>query len=340
MPWAKLDDQLHSNDKVEEAGLEAMGLWTLALSHAAALLTDGFVSAERVRRIAGNPKRGVRLAERLCAARLWHRADEPCPAGHDECDRTRRSTVGYRFHDWDDYQASRDDVEAGRARKKRNLEQHRARKSAQSGESGAEATVDEVGVKSISGRLQQPAGNRGEIVAPPIPSDPIRSDPIRSDAEKAQPETVVLHSIRGNPAGGSAATVTDRVSEELERSPKTRKLATAEWASELVLLAGAVRADDLCAAIRKCVVGAPEGLTEAALKQRIVGFVANARNIEAVRRTRAREVEEPAKPHPPGYIPLGLRPDIPPPPPLFTGDPNEPILDSPFPFLNAMGGKS
>jgi len=159
--------------------------------------------------------------------------------------------------------------------------------------------------------------------------------------EKISPETVVPQLPPESSSGGPAATVTDRVFEELGRSPKTRKLATPEWTSELVLLAGAVRADDLSAAIRKCVVGAPEGLTEAALKQRIVGFVANARNIEAVRRVRAEELEEPPKkPHPPGYIPLGLRPDIPPPPMPFSGDPNEPIENSPFPFLNAVGGKA
>ena len=43
MSWAKIDDRLHSHTKVRKAGLEAMGLWVLCLSHCAAQLTDGFV---------------------------------------------------------------------------------------------------------------------------------------------------------------------------------------------------------------------------------------------------------------------------------------------------------
>ena len=365
MTWAKVDDQLHSHEKSERAGLEAMGLWTLALSHAAARLTNGFVSKERIKRFAQNAKKGDRLAESLRSVRLWHRADEPCPLGHEDCDRYRSPEDGYRFHDWQDYQPTREQVEAARTRKKRSLEEHRARKQAEKAEQTPDETENDASVKSISGQLRIAVGNRSEILSPdpdpvPIPSRPVPTRPDEMPSETPTPRSLPA-TLVGGPALLKSAVVGDlerdlpptppptpvlptiaaKVFEELGRSLKTRKLATHEWADELVLLAGAVRADDLCAAIRKCVVGAPEGFSEAALKQRIVGFVANARNIEAVRRTRAEQAEEPPKKaHTPGYIPLGPRPDIPPPPMLITGDPNEPIKDSPFPFLNAMGGKA
>lgn len=81
MTWARLDDQLHAHPKALAAGLEAMGLWTLALSWCRAYRTGGQVSPEALRRLAG-PK-AKRLAARLVDARLWK------PAGD-----------GWRFHDW------------------------------------------------------------------------------------------------------------------------------------------------------------------------------------------------------------------------------------------------
>lgn len=92
----------------------------------------------------------------------------------------------------------------------------------------------------------------------------------------------------GGVPGGAAASISEQVQGELRRSQKTRGFATREWADELCGIAGAVRPSDLVAAIRKCVVGAQDGLTEQALKQRITGFVAKARTIEGVDSARER----------------------------------------------------
>lgn len=69
MTWAKLDDQLHGDPRAVEAGLEAMGLYALALSCMGAYLTDGEITAAQVKRIAG--RKGPALARRLVTVGLW-----------------------------------------------------------------------------------------------------------------------------------------------------------------------------------------------------------------------------------------------------------------------------
>lgn len=83
MSWFPVDDAFHSHPKARKAGLEALGLWTLAGSHCMAYLTDGFVADWWVK----EKPRGAVLAKRLVAAGLWS------PAEHD-------GEQGWQFHDW------------------------------------------------------------------------------------------------------------------------------------------------------------------------------------------------------------------------------------------------
>lgn len=73
MTWAKVDDRLYDDPRCEAAGLDAMGLFVLAMSYMGAYHTDGWITAERVRRIAG--RRGVWLADKLVIAGWWERPD-------------------------------------------------------------------------------------------------------------------------------------------------------------------------------------------------------------------------------------------------------------------------
>lgn len=73
MTWAKLDDRMHDDPRTEAAGIEAMGLWAIALSYMADHGTNGVISKERTRRIAG--RSGHWLAERLVKAGWWTRTD-------------------------------------------------------------------------------------------------------------------------------------------------------------------------------------------------------------------------------------------------------------------------
>jgi hypothetical protein len=104
MTWGRLDDKLHAHPKADAAGLEAMGLWVLALSYCCDQLTDGHVTAARVARLAGNAKRGAKLASLLVQTGFWHAITDRCPADHAGCNRyVIEGSDGFRFHDWEDW---------------------------------------------------------------------------------------------------------------------------------------------------------------------------------------------------------------------------------------------
>ncbi|UXE04548.1 hypothetical protein SEA_AUBS_76 [Mycobacterium phage Aubs] len=83
MSWFPVDDAFHSHPKARKAGLEAVGLWTLAGSYSMAYLTDGFVPEWWVK----EKPRGMALARRLVAADLWISEEK----GGEQ---------GFQFHDW------------------------------------------------------------------------------------------------------------------------------------------------------------------------------------------------------------------------------------------------
>lgn len=82
-----VDDRLHSHPKARQAGLAAMGLWTMAGSYCAAYLTDGFVPSSFVRGF----DNGFRSANKLVEVGLWVRAEN------------EDGQSGYSFHDWGDH---------------------------------------------------------------------------------------------------------------------------------------------------------------------------------------------------------------------------------------------
>jgi hypothetical protein len=90
MTWFKVDDSFHSHPKALAAGPAAVGLWTIAGTWSCANLTDGFVPDYVLPRLAEGAQE---LARTLVAAGLW-----------------RRAKGGHRFHDWDVYQRSREEV--------------------------------------------------------------------------------------------------------------------------------------------------------------------------------------------------------------------------------------
>lgn len=88
MPWFKVDDNLAFHHKVVTAGNAALGLWVRAGSWSAQQLTDGFIPAA-VAGVLGSKAQ----AGRLVNAGLWVEVDG-----------------GYRFHEWDQRQPSRENV--------------------------------------------------------------------------------------------------------------------------------------------------------------------------------------------------------------------------------------
>jgi len=112
MPWFKVDDSIHSHPKSHTAGLAAMGLWVVSGSHSAAYLSDGFISRRAVQKLAG--KDTLKLASRLVDAGLWY-PDE------------RDGETGWSFHDWEQYQPTKAQVE--QARKQARIRQKSRRDS-------------------------------------------------------------------------------------------------------------------------------------------------------------------------------------------------------------------
>lgn len=105
MPWAKCDDTAHEHRKFKRAGLEATGLYWMAVSYCARYLTDGHVDhhwiEERV------PQRSRR--EKLLAALVDNRLFEV-------------NGDGYFVHDYHDYNPSAERV---REKRRRELEKKR-----------------------------------------------------------------------------------------------------------------------------------------------------------------------------------------------------------------------
>src|SRR5450756_1288103 len=97
MGWFKIDDQLFSHPKVLSIDpryrLAAMGLFTLAGAWSSAYLTDGVVPKQSLSSLQATDKQ----AQVLIKAGLW----DPHP-------------LGYVFHDWSDYNPTRDEVLAKR----------------------------------------------------------------------------------------------------------------------------------------------------------------------------------------------------------------------------------
>jgi hypothetical protein len=88
MPWAKVDDKLHAHPKAARAGLEALGLHLLAMSHVAAYETDGHVLARFPFEKAG--EQGDGLAATLVESGLWELNGD-----------------GWMIHDWLKYNPSK-----------------------------------------------------------------------------------------------------------------------------------------------------------------------------------------------------------------------------------------
>lgn len=84
MPWAKVDDKLHGHPKAAKAGLEALGLHLLAMSHCAAYGTEGHVDPEFPKGKAAGKSKG--LVRRLVDSGLWE-----------------ENGTGWVIHDWLDY---------------------------------------------------------------------------------------------------------------------------------------------------------------------------------------------------------------------------------------------
>ena len=107
MPWFKVDDSFYRHPKTAPLSFAAKGVWIHAGTWCADQLTDGFVP-ERILRSWHVPPE---LVAELVDAECWIKVDG-----------------GYQFHDWLDYQPSRESVLASNFKAKQRM---RAKRSAE-----------------------------------------------------------------------------------------------------------------------------------------------------------------------------------------------------------------
>lgn len=125
MPWVKLTDRIHDNEKIAAVSHDAFRLWVLSISYANLKLTDGHIPAARAKLLV-SLRAPEKTIQELVDAKLWHRASAPCAS----CVRQRADVKadpipsgGYVIHHYfgdpethETYQKTRWTVEAERAR--------------------------------------------------------------------------------------------------------------------------------------------------------------------------------------------------------------------------------
>lgn len=209
MSWAKLDDRLHSHTKARKAGLEAMGLWVLCLSHCAAQLTDGFVDMVDIETIGG--ANGLNLAERLVSAGLWQHVEG-----------------GFQFRDYLEHNPSAADVRAQREKYKLR---HAKRKPGEKAVSGS-STRDAHGAAHVAAHgasrvllTEQLTKQPHELLASPDPDpDPVISSPPSARARDAEREPVrtILVELRKHPILETIATL--EIAEQIAKYALTKPM--------------------------------------------------------------------------------------------------------------------
>lgn len=114
MPWFKVDDGFHSHPKTIGVSLGARGLWVTAGAWCAHHLTDGVLTLAHVQFLGGSED----MADELVEAGLW--------------DVTRDTSVSnkvtYTFHEWTEYQPTRENVQTEREASRERQRRRRAKR--------------------------------------------------------------------------------------------------------------------------------------------------------------------------------------------------------------------
>lgn len=147
--WYKVDDGFHSSHKVlsipRSVRLPAVGLWTLAGAWSADQELDGFIPGFMVTELGGTP----RVVTALVKAGLWDEVDPD----------------GYQYRNWGEYQPTRAELEASRAKEAERKRRYREQQNAGNGPSpGDDQAVTEarssVGRGSVKARSTSTARPR------------------------------------------------------------------------------------------------------------------------------------------------------------------------------------
>ena len=167
MAWGKVDDKLWGSPKWLATPLRARGLWCSALSYSMDQLTDGVIPSHVV------PILGGRLsdARALVDASLWE-----------------ASAVGFKFHDWEDYQPSRESIMDKRDAAAARKADWRAKKAGQRAK--ADAQNEDVPDMSQGDMRVRPA-----LVSDVFPTCPALPDPTRPDPTPTTKEITTVAAV-------------------------------------------------------------------------------------------------------------------------------------------------
>lgn len=147
MPWFKVDDALALHMKAITAGNTALGLWVRAGSWSMHQLSDGFIPEPVVSALGGRSGDAVALMN----AGLWDSADG-----------------GYQFHDWAEYQPTREQVLAEREAAAQRMRRVRA---------------------NVQPNEQRTNGDRSDSPSRPVPSPDLTKTSLRQSRTKDANET-------------------------------------------------------------------------------------------------------------------------------------------------------
>jgi hypothetical protein len=135
--WIKLVDTFPEHPKALAAGDQAGWLYVCGLCYCSRHLTDGFIPESALSRLTGL-QRPARLADQLVRHGLWARVDD-----------------GWRVHDYEDHQRTRDDVdherEGNRERQRRRRASRRDTSVSHSEVTGPELEKNEITPKPPNG---------------------------------------------------------------------------------------------------------------------------------------------------------------------------------------------
>ncbi len=127
MPWFKVDDALAMHVKSFTAGNKALGLWVRAGSWSMDQLTDGHIPQGVVSALGGEWDDTAALVN----AGLWHQVEG-----------------GFQFHDWAEYQPTRESILAEREAAAERMRRVRANKQANDSRTFGRSSASPVPVPS------------------------------------------------------------------------------------------------------------------------------------------------------------------------------------------------
>ena len=152
MSWFKLDDQGHDHPKVLRAGNEAYGAWCRAGQWSSKHLTEGVIPREVALTIAP-----LKVWSRLLSVGLLEEHPD-----------------GWVIHDFLTYNPTSEHVRSERARKAKNVSDHRARQRSAKATSAQAITAPVTGYTACNLRPLLPGGNHGPDPDPLNPLNPPR----------------------------------------------------------------------------------------------------------------------------------------------------------------------